>query len=144
MHFCPKCSNMLYISLAGDGSQESSGTENNLNSLAYYCRSCGHVDNSIDMENVCVSKTSFKKNAQTYTHVINKYTKLDPTLPRLTTIRCPNMECTSNKSRGNGVTRGEEEQSKNEIIYIRYDDTNLKYVYLCAKCDTLWKTEQSN
>jgi len=137
MHFCPKCSNMLYISLAGDGGSSEPDAENNLNSLAYYCRSCGYVDNSIDMENVCVSKTSFKKNAQTYTHVINRYTKLDPTLPRLTTIRCPNMECKSNKG------GKEDEPSKNEIIYIRYDDANLKYVYLCAKCDTLWKTEQS-
>ena len=33
-------------------------------------------------------------------------------------------------------------KSKNEIIYVRYDDTNLKYVYLCAKCDKVWNTEQ--
>ena len=28
---------------------------------------------------------------------INEYTKLDPTLPRITTIKCPNIECISNK-----------------------------------------------
>jgi len=37
---------------------------------------------------------------------------------------------------------GEKKKTKNEIIYVRYDDTNLKYVYLCAKCDKVWNTEQ--
>ena len=31
------------------------------------------------------------------------------------------------------------ERVENEIIYIRYDDTNMKYVYLCCNCDTVWK-----
>ena len=29
-----------------------------------------------------------------------------------------------------------------EIIYIRYDDTNMKYIYLCSDCDTVWKTSE--
>lgn len=127
MHFCIKCSNMLYISLS-----EQDG------SLSYYCRNCGHIDSGINATNNCVSRTNLKKGAQSHTHSVNKYTKLDPTLPRISTIKCPNAECSSNKkAAGNG-------SNDNEIIYIRYDDANLNYIYLCAKCDTLWKTEQTS
>ena len=62
--------------------------------------------------------------------MINEYTKLDPTLPRVTNIDCPNTEC---------PTRTEEEDK--EVITMRYDDINMKYVYLCAKCDFIWKLE---
>ena len=31
--------------------------------------------------------------------------------------------------------------NEREVIYIRYDDTNMKYVYVCVHCDTLWKTD---
>ena len=29
-----------------------------------------------------------------------------------------------------------------EIIYLRYDDTNMKYIYLCCNCDNSWTTHQ--
>ena len=133
MHFCVKCNNMYYTSIKDS------------NTLAYYCRNCGHVDDTIHSDNICVSKTFFKKNTtQTYTHAVNKYTKMDPTLPRITTIKCPNVECKSNKKEKNPEESGADASSKNEIIYVRYDDTSLKFVYLCTKCDTLWKTEQTS
>ena len=64
---------------------------------------------------------------------VHKYTKLDPTLPRVSNILCPNGDCLTNK-----------EDIPREIIYIRYDDTNMKYVYLCSTCDTVWKTEDQS
>jgi hypothetical protein len=36
------------------------------------------------------------------------------------------------------------QQVMREIIYIRYDEVNMKYVYLCAVCDTLWNTSQNS
>ena len=27
-----------------------------------------------------------------------------------------------------------------EILYLRYDDANMKFVYICTKCDTVWKS----
>ena len=36
------------------------------------------------------------------------------------------------------------ENKPREIIYIRYDDTNMKYVYLCSTCDIVWKTEDKS
>jgi hypothetical protein len=81
---------------------------------------------------------------QSFSQVVNKYTKLDPTLPRIHTMRCPNDECPSNEGggAGAGAGAGAHNKPKSEIIYVRYDDTNLKYVYLCAKCDKVWNTEQ--
>jgi DNA-directed RNA polymerase subunit M/transcription elongation factor TFIIS len=118
------------------------------NELQYYCRNCGHVDDTIASENICVSKLNVKHTTtpQTFSQVVNKYTKLDPTLPRINTIRCPNDECPSNRKSsagaGGGVAGGDKKKKKSEVIYLRYDDTNLKYVYLCAKCDKVWNTEQ--
>ena len=120
MHFCMKCDNMYYIRVASDDSD----------SLIYYCRSCGYEDDQLTADNICVSKTHIKRNKQKFNHLINKYTKLDPTLPRINTIKCPNAECSSNTS------------GEREVIYLRYDDVNMKYIYLCAKCDTIWKTDE--
>ena len=58
--------------------------------------------------------------------IFNKYTKLDPTLPRVANVLCPNSACNP---------------AEKEIVCIRYDETNCKYVYLCCTCDTVWKTE---
>ena len=65
-------------------------------------------------------------------NLINEYTKYDPTLPRTTTIRCPNQKCDSNKN---------DDDSNREILYIRNNDINMDYVYLCAVCDTTWKNK---
>lgn len=100
------------------------------NKLEYYCRNCGNEDKLLATENVCVSKIQIKKSEQSFNHIINKYTKLDPTLPRVNTILCPNSDCDTN-------TKNKER----EIIYIRYDEVNVKYVYLCSICDTVWKID---
>jgi len=122
MHFCSNCSNMYYIRINSDDP----------NKLVYYCRKCGNEDKLLAIENVCVSKTQVKKSEQTFSHIVNSYTKLDPTLPRINNVLCPDADCPTNK---NGVSR--------EIIYIRYDDINMKYIYLCSECDTIWKTNDT-
>jgi len=122
MHFCSQCQNMYYISI----------DPNDVNKLVYYCRNCGNNESNLNLsEDVTVSKIQLKKSEQEFSHIINKYTKLDPTLPRVTNILCPNADCSTNK-----------DDKSREIIYIRYDDTNMKYVYLCSTCNTVWKTEE--
>jgi DNA-directed RNA polymerase subunit M/transcription elongation factor TFIIS len=120
MHFCTQCHNMYYISIDPD----------NENNLVYYCRNCGHKDNILNSSNVSVLKQQLKQTEREFSHIINKYTKLDPTLPRVNNILCPNTECSTNT-----------QNETPEIIYIRYDDLNMKYVYQCTTCDTVWKTE---
>jgi aspartate carbamoyltransferase regulatory subunit len=85
----------------------------------------------LSVDNVTISSTQIKQNTQKFTHIINKYTKLDPTLPRINKIKCPNPDCQTNTT-----------DEKREIIYIRYDDVNMKYIYLCSTCDIVWKTDE--
>jgi len=113
---------MYYISIAPDDA----------NKLVYYCRNCGNVDETLSADMVLISKIQLKKSEQEFSHIINQYTKLDPTLPRINTVLCPNASCKTNT-----------DDTPKEIIYIRYDDTNMKYVYLCSTCDTVWKTEDN-
>lgn len=124
MHFCAECRNMYYLKLGEDS-----------NSLIYYCRHCGHEDANLTADEGCVSRTQLKRSEQKYAHIINEYTKLDPTLPRTQTIRCPSQTCPSN-------TGDSESRPQREVIYLRYDDASLKYIYLCAHCDTMWKTDE--
>ncbi len=191
MHFCSNCKNMYYLKI-----QENEG-----NTLIYYCRNCGHEDTTLTSDNLCVSETQLRRSEQKYTHMVNEYTKFDPTLPRINTIKCPNQECSSN-GKGGGATKKSktakvdgpeptaekefikeavasakvsikkaktvkekkavleevkemkeeeaattvalEENNNREVIYIRYDDINMKYVYLCVHCDTTWKTDNRN
>lgn len=129
MHFCKVCENMYYIRLKDDDS----------NSLIYYCRKCGNEDDTLGatLNNICVSKTSIKKKEGNVHYLVNEYTKLDPTLPRVTNIPCPNAACVSNRP---------QEESKevipHEVIYLRYDDAALKFVYICSHCDKVWKSNE--
>ena len=121
MHFCTQCDNMYYITIDLE----------NTNKIVYYCRNCGHKDSNINAENSIISKIQIKKSEQQFSHIINRYTKLDPTLPRINKILCPNSECDTNTK-----------DAPREIIFMRYDDANMKYVYLCSTCDTIWKSQE--
>jgi DNA-directed RNA polymerase subunit M/transcription elongation factor TFIIS len=112
---------MYYIRIDSDNS----------NKLIYYCRHCGDENTSLAMDSVIVSNTQIVRSEQKFTNIINKYTKLDPTLPRINNVKCPHAECETNKEKG----------PEREIIYIRYDDMNMKYIYLCSHCDTVWKSD---
>jgi len=121
MHFCTVCQNMYYIRIDSE----------NPNKLIHYCRNCGNEEELTGSSNIYISKTQVKKSKQNFNHIVNKYTKLDPTLPRINTVLCPNVECVTNKD---GKPR--------EIIYIRYDNSKMKYIYLCSDCETVWQTNE--
>ena len=138
MHFCIKCGNMYYIKIKDDTEE-----------LVYNCRKCGHTNSDLinQLDNLCVSKTELTTNSIVdYSNIINKYTKLDPTLPRINNINCPNKDCPSNieesiddESKNNSSTKVKMEK---EIIYLRYDDKNMKYLYLCGVCDHYWNNNK--
>lgn len=162
MYFCSECRNMYYLKIRDDEEK---------NALVYYCRNCGHEDHTLTSENVCVSETQLQRSEQKYTHMVNEYTKYDPTLPRINTIKCPNQACDSNEgaeqeggapppskkkaSTSKAAQEDIEEEEANkttrktqaktlmnrEVMYIRYDDINMKYVYLCVHCNTMWRTD---
>ena len=123
MKFCTKCDNMYYITI----------DDKNNDQLIYYCRFCGHKDEQLTEEGVVVLKTQYKKNEQKFNHMVNRFTKFDPTLPRIHNMKCPSSDCKSN-----GAT-----EKNPEIIYLRYDDANMKYLYICTECDVTWKTDDN-
>ena len=125
MNFCNKCDNMYYISIYDDKNLD----DIKKSTLIYYCKNCGNKDTTLDQHNICVSKSTINNKIQTIKGNINEYTKYDPTLPRINTIKCPNNNCQTNN---------EENPEEREIIYIRVDDINKKYIYLCSTCNFTW------
>ena len=124
MNFCTVCDNMYYIKLE----------EDDCNKIKYYCRNCGNTENNKIDSGKCILKETIGNHSANYNVHINEYTKLDITLPRINYIKCPNESCTSNKD--------DFDTDNREILYIRYDNINMKFVYLCSHCDYNWTTEK--
>jgi DNA-directed RNA polymerase subunit M/transcription elongation factor TFIIS len=121
--FCVKCDNKYYHRIEE-------------NQLRYYCRVCGNIEENVTT--VCVLDTQFQQNTHNYDFIVNKYTKNDPTLPHIF-IQCPNDKCKTNT--GNSEETKNDGTNVTDAIYLRYDNTQLKYIYICTTCDHKWKTE---
>lgn len=118
MEFCKKCDNMYYMKAKKNATKD----------LVYYCKYCGFEDDDlINTQNLKVLKYT-KENKNKDIH-INEYTKYDPTLPHVHTVKCPNVNCVSND---------EGKSIQQDVIYLRYDDKGMKYMYLCTHCDFNW------
>jgi DNA-directed RNA polymerase subunit M/transcription elongation factor TFIIS len=126
MHFCDKCDNMFYIKLNEDAGD----------SMVYYCKNCGNENLTLSQDNICVSSVNYREPDQNFNHIVNEYTKLDPTLPKVHNIMCPNDDCICNVGKDDG------NKVEPSIIYIRYDDTNKKFMYMCTMCEKVWKTDE--
>ncbi len=133
MKFCTECQNMYYISI----------DEANINNLTYYCRFCGNKDDQVAKEGVVVLKTQYKQSEQKFNHMVNKYTKYDPTLPRKTSMKCPNELCNDQSATATATAAATAAATVagSDIIYLRYDDENMKYLYICSNCNFTWKTD---
>jgi DNA-directed RNA polymerase subunit M/transcription elongation factor TFIIS len=95
--------------------------------LTRFCRNCGHIEKEkkgLVMETVIQGQSS-----ESYKVFLNEFTKEDPRLPHVKNLLCPNGQC---KSR-NG-------QAESDVIYIKYDTVNLKYLYICNVCGEQWRS----
>ena len=120
MKFCSLCKNMLYMNINADDP----------NTLVYKCRVCDNIEQIPESESICVVNTNLKQSEQKFNLIVNEYTKEDEAIPHIYSLKCPNQSCKSNV----------ENYDKTDIMYIRYDDDNLKYLYMCVECDSVWKT----
>ena len=121
--FCPTCRYYLYLS------QERSGDDEKEDILRRICRNCGYQEE--DRKGGLILEIDLKeKTSEGYKILLNEFTKQDPTLPHVNTIKCPNLECKSNVG---GTER--------DVIYIKYDAVNLKFLYICNVCDTKWRSK---
>ena len=117
MKFCDVCNNMYYIKLADAESD----------SLVYYCRACGNESDDRDASSFKLDIVIDPQQRRA-TLALNKYSKLDPTLPRTTLVDCP--ACSTSDKAG----------SKRDIIYARTNAKDLTYSYMCPDCDKIWET----
>lgn len=117
MKFCPVCKNYLYHKIGNE-------------TLERVCRTCGYSEK--DTEGGKVLETTIQERAsESYKILLNEFTRQDPTLPHTKEIKCPNANCGSNKG---GVPR--------DVILIRYDAANLKFIYICNVdgCGETWRS----
>lgn len=120
MKFCPKCENYLYLNASDT-------------TLFRECRTCGYreqdTQGGVVMETIVQERTS-----EGYKILLNEYTQEDPTLPHVKTLPCPRPTCPSNP----GAT-GAPSQPR-DVIIIKYDAQNMKFLYICTKCGEQWRS----
>ena len=120
MEFCDLCENMLYIKIAV--------LDNEKEQLKHYCKNCNFEKNLPNDKSIPIVENNYEKEDINYEIFVNPYIKYDPTLPRVNNIKCVNKECSS-----------KEKEKKNEVIYIKYDNEEMKYLYYCIHCENFWK-----
>lgn len=128
MNFCPKCENYLYLEQGSEDAVTASGATEKRYFLNRRCKTCGYVE--VDTQGGLVNETIVQERAsEGYKILLNEFTRQDPTLPHLNTLPCPNTtSCPSNK----GEPR--------DVIIIKYDAQNMKFLYICNKCGEQWRS----
>jgi DNA-directed RNA polymerase II subunit RPB9 len=66
-----------------------------LTNLKYYCKNCDYTELD-ENPSGCIYENVYNTNYLTYDIITNKYTRNDPTLPRIKKMKCINKECVSN------------------------------------------------
>ena len=119
MDFCELCENMLYIKIdTADG---------RFHQLKNYCKNCNYEKNLPNDKSISIIENNYENNDINYQLYINPFIKYDPTLPRINNIKCTNKACSKEKDQ------------MNEVIYIKYDNESMKYLYYCVHCNHFWK-----
>jgi len=140
--FCPMCKYYLYLNHAGprailpvqigpvprnplelEGRLASDGE-----TLRHICRNCGYQKE--DTTGGLILEIDLKeKISEGHKILMNEFTKQDPTLPHVNTIKCPNTVCESNSGK------------EKDVIYLKYDTINMKFLYICNVCDAQWRSK---
>ena len=122
--FCPVCKFYLYLT------QEKLYTDDKKvdETLRRVCRNCGYQ--AEDKKGGLILEFDLKeKISEGYKILMNEFTNQDPTLPHVNTIKCPNTGCESNSGK------------EKDVIYLKYDAINMKFLYICNVCDTRWRSK---
>ena len=102
--------------------------ENEENKLYWGCKNCGNID-EFKIENGLIYSNDYDIDlSETINN--NKYIAYDNTLPIIKNnknIKCPNSDCES-------VV----ENKESNILYIKYDIKDMKYMYICKYCGIKW------
>jgi DNA-directed RNA polymerase subunit M/transcription elongation factor TFIIS len=116
MKFCEVCDNLLYIKLAGGV-------------LTNQCNYCGCAY-PVEATGEPVLDTDYRDDRAKYHHLLTELLHDDPTLPRVDNVPCPNEAC-SRPARAKG-----------NVLYVKYDPVNLRFLYSCGYCKAFWGPEE--
>jgi hypothetical protein len=119
IRFCTVCDNYLYLQVEGE-----------TQTLQRICRNCGFKDT--EDQGGLVSEMHIEQRAAEGYTLINEFTLKDKRLPHLhNTMKCINAKCPSSLP-------GKE----SDIVYIKYDTENLRYIYMCYICEATWRSRR--
>lgn len=118
MQFCEFCNNMLYIKV----------DEDNQEKVNLYCKNCKYNEelSNTNAKNVYI-KNMYNHDDYSFEQYMNKNIEFDRTIPHINNIKCVNDDCTKT------------DDQDNDIMFIKYDDNNMKYLYYCVYCKKFWK-----
>ena len=123
--FCKVCKYYLYLDQQNNYTEEKELSQ----TLRRICRNCGNQEE--DLKGGLILEINLKeKISEGYKILMNEFTKHDPTLPHVNTIKCPNSLCNTNTS-----------NKQKDVIYLKYDAVNMKFLYICNNCDTQWRSK---
>ena len=128
LRFCPTCRYYLYLDTQTFNEGAGAGAGEAAPRLRRLCRNCGYTENE-EKGGLITELKLQEKVAEGYKVLLNEFTRLDPTLPHVDNIHCKNAECQSN-------TGG----AKPDVIYIKYDTVNMKFLYICNVCGEQWRS----
>jgi len=119
IRFCGVCSNYLYLQVDGE-----------TQTLFRLCRNCGFRGDS-EQGGLVTEMVVQQRSAEGF-NMINEFTIRDPRLPHIHKImKCINPECDSNHGK-----------KDSDVVYIKYDLANLRYIYMCYLCESVWKSRR--
>ena len=118
LKFCPTCRYYLYLNTPATPED----------SLRRICRNCGYTE--VEERGGLITELRLnEKVVEGHKVIMNEFTHLDPTLPHVDNIHCKNEACASN---GGGA--------KADVIPIKYDAVNMKFLYICTVCKEQWRS----
>lgn len=118
MDFCDYCNNMYYIK------------EDDENKIMFYCKNCSAVKMIDDInEPKKIAMNNQDSTKEKYIKYINQNIVYDNTIPHVNNIDCPNKECTKDPTKDN------------DVLYIKYDKSQIKYLYCCSYCKYFWTSK---
>ena len=153
--FCKICRYYLYLEEVSVVDDEKGDQESKKKELRRVCRNCGYQE---QMKGGLILEIDLKeKTSEGYKILMNEFTKDDPTLPHVHNLRCPSRACLSNKGRAYPMDNPDAAQAaaaaapqaaiedkgevESDVIYLKYDSVNMKYLYICNVCDTKWRSK---
>lgn len=131
LRFCPKCEYYLFLNATDKTPFTSTG------GAKLMCRNCGFTEAfaPTTSEEGLILETNFRSGASASGAAsgitLNEYTRSDPTLPHVKTIKCVNTTCPS-----------QADMSLRDVIYIKTDPHQMKFQYICNAdgCGATWNS----